>query len=124
MTGPAPTRMPSAAVAGSADHLDLLVIAHRVRRAVLNDDTERLHAELTCLHGDLLQHVHDERELVGAQPVRTAKVVRDGERRLLRLLSDVLYSAPAAGDRECTCVVRSAEIELLLRRQAKLEASF
>ena len=86
--------MPGVGVTALPNHLDLLVIAHRVRRAALNDDPDRLHAELTRLHGDLLHHVHDERERADAAPVMTANVVREGEWRLLRLLSDILFSGP------------------------------
>ena len=48
----------------------------------------------------------------------------DGQQRLLRLLTDVLFT-PTDGEEgdDCSCVVRVAEIELALRRQVRLEAA-
>lgn len=108
-------------MAGAASHLDLVGIARRVHAAVERDDTEGLHAELTRLRAAVLDHVHAERPELGALPDPAASIAFDGQQRLLRLLTDVLF-APADGD-PCTCLVRAAEIDRALRRQARLEAA-
>lgn len=106
----------------AASHLDLLAIARRVRGAVEHDDTEGLHAELTRLRTAVMGHVHAERAQLVALPDSAAAVALDGQRRLLRLLTDALFDPADRGGDDCNCVVRAAEIELTVRRQAKLEA--
>jgi len=111
-------------MAGASRHLDLLEIARRVRAAVERDDTGGLHAELTRLRAAVLDHVHAERPELGALPDPAASIAFDGQQRLLRLLTDVLFS-PAdgvAGD-ACNCLLRAAAIDLALRRQVRLEAA-
>jgi hypothetical protein len=69
-------------------------------------------------------HVHAERVQLDALPDPAAAVAREGQRRLLRLLTDVLFTSDDRdGLDDCNCVVRGAEIELAVRRQAKLEAA-
>lgn len=108
----------------AASHLDLLAIARRVRGAVEHDDTEGLHAELTRLRTAVMDHVHAERAQLDALPDSAAAVALNGQRRLLRLLTDALFD-PADRGRgdDCNCLVRAAEIELAVRRQAKLEGA-
>lgn len=109
---------------GEASHLDLLAIARRARAAVERDDSDVLHAALSRLRTALMDHVHSERHQLEALPPSSAAVALDGQRRLLSLVTDVLFTpADQAGDDECNCLVRAAEIELSLRRQAKLEAA-
>jgi hypothetical protein len=110
-------------VNGAASHLDLLSMARDVRHAAEDDDTERLHAELARLRSALLNHMHAEGEHVGALPASARRVITDGHRRLLRLLDEVLFGPEDGGEDGCTCLVRAAEIQLSLRRQAQLEAT-
>jgi hypothetical protein len=111
-------------VSGAASHLDLLAMARSVRDAVERDDTQGLHAALTCLRTAVMGHVHIERAQLDALPDSAAAVALDGQRRLLRLLTDVLFTSDDRdGLDDCNCVVRAAEIELAVRRQAKLEAA-
>jgi len=105
-------------------HLDLLAIAARLRSAVERDDTEGFHAELIRLRASVMEHVHAEHALLDSLPGSTAAVVIDGQRRLLRLLSDVVFTpADPDGDHDCNCILRAAAIDLSLRRQAKLETT-
>lgn len=103
-------------------HVDLLSIAREVRRAAASADTRRLHSALTRLRVALVEHVASERAELDVLPDSAARVARDGQRRVLRLLSDVLFDTSDAGA-DCNCLVRAAEIELALRRQARLEAT-
>lgn len=105
-----------------AEHGDLLTVARAVRRSAVGDDTVRLHSELSQLRAELVHHLHAEREHLDALPGMAAAVIRDGQERLLRLLTDVLFSAGNRPD-ECNCIVRAAEVELALRRQATLETN-
>jgi len=103
-------------------HLDLLSIARNMRRAAAGDDTRRLHSELTHLRAALMDHIASEQGELDALPDSTGRIARDGQRRLLRLVSDVLFNnSDANGD--CNCLVRAFEIELALRRQARLETA-
>jgi hypothetical protein len=111
-------------VSGAASHLDLLAMARCVRDAVERDDTAGLHAALTSLRTAVVGHVHAERVQLDALPDAAAAVALEGQQRLLRLLTDVLFTrGDGDGLDECNCVVRAAEIELAVRRQAKLEAA-
>ena len=109
-------------VTGEASHVDLLSMASVVRRAAASDDAEVLHDALARLRAALIQHVHAEEEGLNDLPGAAADLVRDGQRRLLRLLSDVLFDATDGPDAvDCSCIVRGAEIEVALRRQSRLE---
>ncbi len=110
-------------MSGAASHLDLLAMARCVRDAVERDDTEGLHAALTRLRTAAMGHVHAERVQLDALPDSAAAVALDGQRRLLRLLTDTLFDPTDRGGDDCNCLVRAAEIELTVRRQAKLEAA-
>ena len=108
----------------TVSHVDLLAIARRVRRAVERDDAEDLHAELSRLRSELLDHVHAERPQLDALPDPEAAIALQGQQRLVRLLTEVLFEQDDGVDPgACTCVVRAAEIELALRRQVRLETS-
>ena len=108
---------------GDTSHPDLLTIAGRVRGAVEGDDTDRLHAELSRLRAALMDHIHAERRQLDALPRSAATVALEGQRRLLRLVTDVLFAPADQEGADCNCLVRAAEIELALRRQAKLETT-
>lgn len=109
---------------GAPDHPDLLAMARLVRGAVERDDTDGLHAELTRLRAAVMDHVRAERAQLDALPGSGAAIAIDGQRRLLRLLTDAL-STPAGGHGgdDGNCLVRAARIEASLRRQARLEAT-
>jgi hypothetical protein len=110
-------------VSGAASHLDLLSMARGLRDAVEHDDTERLHAELARLRTAVVDHVHVEQAQLDSLPGSARAVVVDGHQRLLRLLDEVLFGPDDGGEDGCTCLVRAAEIQLSLRRQAQLEAA-
>jgi hypothetical protein len=109
-------------VTPAPSHLELLAVARAVRRAAVVDDTDRLHTELSRLRTNLVRHVHAERDMVSNLPAPAARVVGDGQRRLLRLLDELLFASDDDAVAGCTCLVRAAEVELALRRQARLEA--
>ena len=102
-------------------HPELLAVARAVRRAAVSDDTDRLHLELCRLRSALLVHVHAEREELSTLPAAEGAVVAEGQRRLLGLLDDLLYVGDDGRAEGCTCLVRAAEVEVELRRQAMLE---
>jgi hypothetical protein len=103
-------------------HLDLLAIARRVRDAVERDELDELHAELTRLRTALMDHLHAEQLQLDALSGPAEIIVIDGHRRLLELLGEVLFSSTGQdADEGCNCLVRAAEIEVGLRRQARLE---
>lgn len=103
-------------------HVDLLAVAGGLRRAVLTDDLDVIHRELSRLRSDLVHHLQAERDALAGLPGAAPIVVRDGQERLLRLLNELLFAA-SDDPAECACLVRSAEIEVALRRQAKLESA-
>jgi hypothetical protein len=111
------------AVSPPASHLDLLAIARQIRQAAATDDRERLHAELARLRAALVHHIHAEDGQFDALSRAAADMARDGQRRLLRLLSGMLFGTADGADGDCNCLVRAAEIELTLGRQAILEAT-
>lgn len=101
-------------------HLDLLELARAVRRAAAAGNTESLHAELTRLRHRLRLHVQAELAAWGAPASAAGAVTVAGQRRLLSLVDRLLFdTGTAAGG--CDCRRRAAEIELALRRQARLE---
>jgi hypothetical protein len=116
MTGQSPTGQ------GPPSHLDLLAAAADLRRAAVVDDLTGVHRELSRLRSDLVRHLQGERGELAALPGAMPVVVRDGHQRLLRLLNDVIMNENN-DVAECTCLVRSAEIEVALRRQAMLETA-
>lgn len=99
--------------------LDLLAMARAVRAAVARDDTQEMHRQLARLRSGLVDHLGiDHRHLAEAgEPVRF--VIAEGQQRILRLLDEVLVTSEEP-DR-CNCLVRAADIELSLRRQAAIE---
>jgi hypothetical protein len=109
-------------VGRAPSHVELLVVAGELRRAVLNDDLDAVHQELSRLRSDLVHHLQAERDALAGLPDAASIVVGAGQERLLRLLNELLY-AVSDGPAECACLVRSAEIEVALRRQAKLESA-
>ncbi|HLT17387.1 MAG TPA: DUF488 family protein [Acidimicrobiales bacterium] len=110
---------PPPTAGASATHLDLMVIARRIRRAAAGDDPDGVLAELRQLATALDAHVADEQPRLEVLPGSAAAIAQDGQRRLRRLVDEVLDEQ--AGPDACTCIVRAAEIELALRRQAELE---
>ena len=85
-------------------------------------DSEQLHADLARLRTALVHHLSDEQTRMQDDLAATGTIIRNGQRRLLRLVDDVVFEA-LRDEPTCTCLVRAAEIELALRRQARLEAT-
>lgn len=112
---------PSSAPAAPS-HVELLAVARGLRRAALTDDLDAVHRELSRLRSDLVHHLRGERDALAGLPGAAPIVVRDGQVRLLRLLNELLFTV-SDDPAECACLVRSAEIEVVLRRQAKLESA-
>lgn len=102
---------------------ELLALARSLRDDVRDDDPESVHRHLASLRSGLVEHVRLEREAgpaVDHDPV--GFVVRNGQERLLALVDEVLAESSAETDAlGCNCMVRSAEIEIALRRQDRLE---
>lgn len=109
-------------MSGPPSHLDLLAAARSLRRAAIGGEPDAVHAELSGLRTQLMQHLHAEHDPVSSLTGALGQLVRDGQQRLLRVLDELLFSVEADDD-TCTCIVRAAEVDLLLRRQAKLEAT-
>jgi hypothetical protein len=109
-------------VTAPPSHRDLLSITAAVRRAAVSGDTALVHAELDRFRVALTRHLAAERDEIDALPGTAAVVARDGQRRLLHLLDDIVEgrSCEHGG---CNCLVRTARIEVALRRQARLEAN-
>lgn len=98
-------------------HDDLLAAARAVRAEALGEDGDRLRGALARLRDDLVHHVRAEEGHLATAPAAARAVVLGGQRRLLGLLEE------AIGDvRTCTCLVRTTELEVALRRQARLES--
>lgn len=103
------------------ERLDMVEMARAMRSAVIDDDTDEVHRLLEEIRHGLIDHMAafidepiDHEDVISV-------VVRQGHRRLLRLVETV---AATVGEdpRQCSCIVRSVEIEEGLRRQAALEA--
>jgi len=103
-----------------SSHFNLLRIARSVRAAAAVADDDALHSELCRLRTALMDHVHAEREQWSGDTDPVARIVEDGQHRLLRLVDDLLFG-PRDDAEECSCLVRAAEVEAALRRQARLE---
>ena len=101
-------------------HLDLLRIARRVRATAVAADDDALHGELCDLRNALTNHLHAENHHLHGATGPIGRITLEGQQRLLRLIDDLLLG-PRTGA-ECSCVVRAAEVEIALRRQAHLEA--
>jgi hypothetical protein len=103
-------------------HGDLIALAHDLRQATIVGDSEQLHADLARLRTALVHHLSDEQTRMPDELAATGTIIRNGQRRLLRLVDDVVFDV-LRDKPTCTCLVRAAEIELALRRQARLEAT-
>jgi hypothetical protein len=103
-------------------HTDLIAIAHALREATIEGDSDQLHVDLAGLRTALVHHLGAEQARMPDQLTAAGIIIRNGQRRLLRLVDDVVFEA-LQDDPTCTCLVRAAEIELALTRQARLEAT-
>lgn len=94
--------------------------ARAIQQAAVDDDLDRLHVELSRLRTALVEHLHATGD--DTQPSDTPHhVMRQGLERLLRFTDDLIF-VTAERDVDCTCLVRAAELQSLLTRQARLEA--
>jgi hypothetical protein len=100
--------------------LDLLGTARAIQRAAVSDDLDRLHVELSRLRTALVEYLHATGDGTHLSDT-THQVVRQGLERLLRFTDDLIF-VTAEHDVDCTCLVRAAELQSLLTRQARLEA--
>jgi hypothetical protein len=107
-------------VSDAPSHVDLLGAARSLRRAAVGGDPDEVHAQLSRLRTQLMHHLRAEHRSVSSLTGTVGELVRDGQQRLLRVLDELLFTVER-DDAACTCIVRAAEVELLLRRQATLE---
>jgi len=108
-------------VSGGTSHLDLMALAGVIGNAARNDDVDGVHVALCQLRNDLVEHVASESDAVAGMSDAAAGPVRNGHRRLLIFIDDLL--ADPGGVTGCSCVVRAAELRALLMRQIRLEGS-
>lgn len=101
-------------------HLDLLALAREVRQALVGDDTEQMHAALAHLRAAVAEHLDDEHARMQIPSVLLDAVVTKGQQRILDLLDGVLHTVDDDAA-SCNCLLRGAEIEIALGRQARLE---
>ncbi len=101
-------------------HADLLRIASHLRAAVAADDDGRVHSELCCLRNALMDHLQHERDRLPSDADVVSSLVIHGQQHLLVLVNELLVGARDMAD-ECNCVLRAAEVDLAVRRQARLE---
>ncbi len=102
-------------------HIELLTISRDVRRAAIESDVDQLHLALCRLRNALVTHVRAESPEVAALHAVSRDVVIAGQRRLVRLIDDLL-SVADTGEAGCPCMRRSVELTKLLVRQARLES--
>ncbi len=117
-----PTR--GASTTSIASHVDLVAVSGALRRAAATGDVHGTHLELVRLRTALVEHLQAELGAVSRLSGAAAAVARDGQRRLLALLDDLLADTCDTCDTlgTCNCLVRAAEVGAALRRQARLEA--
>lgn len=108
-----------------ASHVDLVAASGALRRAAASGDVDSTHTELVRLRSALVEHLHAELGAVPRLAGAAATVARDGQRRLLALLDDLLADTCDTCDAlgTCNCLVRAAEVGAALRRQVRLEAA-
>jgi len=113
------------AVVSRPSHVDLLALSRSLRQAAVTGDVAAVHHELSRLRRAFVHHVLAEEGELAHLPETAAHVARQGQQRILAVLEDLQSGHDDHGGRggSCGCVVRVAELELALRRQAKLEAA-
>lgn len=99
------------------DHVAERIAA--VRTATINDDAAAVHEALVLLRATLAAQSTEEHTV--ATSGAPAAVAAAGWQRILDRL-DALLDRVGTDDHDCTCVVRAVELDLALRRQAKLDA--
>ena len=104
-----------------SSHLDLLALSAEIGDAARSEDLNGLHAALCRLRNGLAAHIAMEAEAVAAMR-GAADTVRNGQRRLVRLV-DAMLAADDDGDGRCACIVRAAELRAGLVRQVRIEDS-
>lgn len=96
---------------------DLVTAASAARRAAIDGDVDSLHEALCRLRAELHAHLHRG----GTHGPGTDPVLRDGYRRLLALVDEILFVD--AGPGGCNCLFRATELDVRLQRQVRLEDS-
>jgi hypothetical protein len=100
---------------------DLRAAAAAIHSAVAADDADALHEALVRLRRQIVERTRAGAELdrlPGALPT----VVRGGQERLLAMIDDLLF-VDDDGTGRCPCLDRAADLEVRVRRQARLEAT-
>ncbi len=103
------------------EDLDLVEMARSMRSAVIDDDIDEVHRLLDEIRHGLIDHMATIRLRMSDPDAVISVIVRQGHRRLLRLVETVTATI-GEDPRQCSCIVRSVEIEDGLLRQAALEA--
>ena len=88
-------------------HVDLLHHADAIQDAALRRDEEGLHQGLCRFRSAIIEHLHQESAVHASLPPATRTVISEGQRKLVRLVDDLL-----AGDaaETCRCISRAAEL--------------
>lgn len=102
-------------------HLDLLNASRDVQRLAAGEDADALHDEVCRLRNALVAHMHDERAADKRLDDQTQRLARHGQQRLLRFVDELLCSTSEDQVDHCSCLVRAAELRMLLLRQVRLE---
>jgi hypothetical protein len=92
-----------------------------IRDVARVEDVEGLHLALCRLRNELAEHIALESDAIEGMPGAVAEPVRQGQRRVLRFVDDMLTES--SDDAGCACMVRAAELRGLLVRQIRLESS-
>lgn len=100
-------------------HVDLLHHADAIQGAALRHDEADLHQRLCRFRTAIVEHLHQESAVHTSLPPATRTVIAEGQRRLVRLVEDLLTSGDA--EEACPCVTRAAELHHALVVQARLE---
>lgn len=104
-----------------ASHLDLMTSVTVIRDVARVADVDGLHVALCRLRNELAEHIALESDAIDGMSGAVAVPVRQGQRRLLEFVDDMLTEA--GDDADCACIVRAAELRGLLVRQIRLESS-
>ncbi len=114
-----PASRPWASEDRHPSHVDLLHHADAILDAALRRDEADLHQRLCRIRTAIAEHLHQEASLTSSLPPATRTVIGEGQRRLVRLVDDLLDSGDTQGT--CPCINRAAELHHALVTQARLE---
>ena len=101
-------------------HLDLLAAAREIDQAALAHDVDGVHRGLCALRNLLQRHLQLEASRFDDLPPAAAEAIRNGQRRLLAAVDELLARSERA-EGSCRCLDRAMHLKALLVRQAQLE---